>query len=141
LWNQQGSHVRRGSLLVIPCGKALLYAEPIYLQAQRSPMPELRLVVLALQDRLAYAPNFEGALASLFGNEGSTLSAAEAPQAAMTTTAAGAPKVESQGVLIAEAGHDFSDYQRLTSEGKLAEAGQKLDDLKRVLDRLNATAK
>ena len=51
LWNQQGSHVRRGSLLVIPCGKALLYAEPIYLQAERSPMPELRLVVLALQDR------------------------------------------------------------------------------------------
>ena len=59
LWNQQGSHVRRGSLLVIPCGKALLYAEPIYLQAQRSPMPELRLVVLALQDRLAYGPTFE----------------------------------------------------------------------------------
>jgi uncharacterized membrane protein (UPF0182 family) len=140
LWNQQGSHVRRGSLLVIPCGKALLYAEPIYLQAQRSPMPELRLVVLALQDRLAYAPNFEGALASLFGNEGSTLSAAEAPQAAMTT-AAGAPKVESQGSLISEAGRDFSDYQRLTSEGKLAEAGQKLDDLKRVLDKLNAAAK
>jgi len=34
--------------------------------------------------------------------------------------------------LISEAGRDFSDYQRLTSEGKLAEAGQKLDDLKRV---------
>src|SRR5581483_381013 len=45
LWNQQGSHVRRGTLLVIPCGRALLYAEPIYLQAERSPMPELRLVV------------------------------------------------------------------------------------------------
>src|ERR1700677_1793262 len=43
LWNQQGSHVIRGSLLVIPCGRALLYAEPIYLQAQQSPMPELRL--------------------------------------------------------------------------------------------------
>ena len=40
--------MRRGSLLVIPCGRALLYAEPIYLQAERSPMPELRLVVLAL---------------------------------------------------------------------------------------------
>ena len=66
LWNQQGSHVRRGTLLVIPCGRALLYAEPIYLQAERSPMPELRLVVLALQDRLAYGPTFdvsdEGAL-------------------------------------------------------------------------------
>ncbi len=79
LWNQQGSHVRRGSLLVIPCGKALLYAEPIYLQAERSPMPELRLVVLALQDKLAYAPTFEAALASLFGSEQSTLRASEAP--------------------------------------------------------------
>jgi hypothetical protein len=62
LWNQQGSHVLRGALLVIPSGKALLYAEPIYLQANRSPMPELRLVVLALQDRLAYAPTFQAAL-------------------------------------------------------------------------------
>ncbi|MGB6688437.1 MAG: hypothetical protein WBE76_11395, partial [Terracidiphilus sp.] len=40
--------------------------------------------------------------------------------------------------LIVEAGKDFSDYQRLTSEGKLTEAGQKLDDLKSVLDKLNA---
>ena len=63
LWNQQGSHVRRGSLIVIPIGRALLYAEPIYLQAERSPMPELRLVVLALQDRLAYGPTFEAAMA------------------------------------------------------------------------------
>ncbi len=62
LWNQQGSHVRRGTLLVIPCGRALLYAEPIYLQAERSPMPELRLVVLALQDRLAYGSTFESAM-------------------------------------------------------------------------------
>src|SRR5271156_1515450 len=76
LWNQQGSHVQRGNLLVIPCGKALLYAEPIYLKADRSPMPELRLVVLALQDRLAYAPTFESAMKSLFGGEASSLSAA-----------------------------------------------------------------
>ena len=67
LWNQQGSHVRRGSLIVIPIGRALLYAEPIYLQADRSPMPELRLVVLAVQDRLAYGPTFESAMAALFG--------------------------------------------------------------------------
>ena len=76
LWNQQGSHVRRGSLLVIPVGHALLYAEPIYLQAERSPMPELRLVVLALQDRLAYGPTFEAAMAALFGDGSSTLEAA-----------------------------------------------------------------
>jgi hypothetical protein len=136
LWNQQGSHVRRGSLLVIPCGRALLYAEPIYLQAERSPMPELRLVVLALQDRLAYAPTFEAALASLFGSEASSLSSTEAPRAA--PEAGGAPKpAEDLNALIAQAGKDFSDYQRLTSEGKLGEAGQKLDDLKRVIDKLN----
>jgi uncharacterized membrane protein (UPF0182 family) len=79
LWNQQGSHVRRGALLVIPTGKALLYAEPIYLQAERSPMPELRLVVLAVQDRLAYGPTFESAMAALFGGAASSLSAAAAP--------------------------------------------------------------
>lgn len=140
LWNQQGSHVRRGSLLVIPCGKALLYAEPIYLQAQRSPMPELRLVVLALQDRLAYAPTFEGALASLFGSDSSTLQASEAPRQAPTAS----PQAKTQdnlNSLIGQASRDFSDYQRLTSAGKLSEAGQKLDDLKQVLDRLNAMPK
>ncbi len=79
LWNQQGSHVRRGTLLVIPTGRALLYAEPIYLQAERSPMPELRLVVLALQDRLAYGPTFESAMAGLFGGAVSSTSAAAAP--------------------------------------------------------------
>ncbi len=85
LWNQQGSHVRRGTLLVIPIGRTLLYAEPIYLQAERSPMPELRLVVLALQDRLVYAPTFESALAALFGNGSSTLQASSSspPQAAL----------------------------------------------------------
>ena len=82
LWNQQGSHVRRGALLVIPIGRALLYAEPIYLQAERSPMPELRLVVLALQDRLAYGPTFESALASLFGGSVSSLTAPSTSAAA-----------------------------------------------------------
>ena len=68
LWNQQGSHVRRGSSARDSHRAArCLYAEPIYLQAERSPMPELRLVVLALQDRLAYGSTFEAALAALFG--------------------------------------------------------------------------
>jgi uncharacterized membrane protein (UPF0182 family) len=140
LWNQQGSHVQRGSLLVIPCGRALLYAEPIYLKADRSPMPELRLVVLALQDRLAYAPTFEAALASLYGTDTSSLSAAEAPRSVPEPGGATKP-AESLDSLISQAGKDFADYQRLTSEGKLGDAGQKLDDLKHVLDKLNAHPK
>ncbi len=144
LWNQQGSHVVRGSLLVIPSGKALLYAEPIFLQAQTSAMPELRLVVLALQDRLAYGPTFESALASLFGGETSSLSSSESAQAAPHAASASqpAPKVATDlNGLIQEAGKDFADYQRLTAEGKSGEAGQKLDQLKHVLDQLNAQKK
>jgi uncharacterized protein len=139
LWNQQGSHVRRGSLLVIPSGRALLYAEPIYLQAQQSPMPELRLVVLALQDRLAYGPTFESALASLFGRAASSLSSTEAPQS--TPASQRVPQSTDLNALIVEAGKDFADYQRLTAEGKLSEAGQKLEDLKRVIEKLNTHQK
>ena len=136
LWNQQGSHVRRGALLVIPSGRALLYAEPIYLQAERSPMPELRLVVLALQDRLAYGPTFESAMASLFGGAVSSLSAPSTSAAA--ESAASPQSAADLNALIAEAAKDLADYQHLTAEGKLGEAGQKLEELKRALDKLNA---
>ncbi len=156
LWNQQGSHVRRGALLVIPTGRALLYAEPIYLQAERSPMPELRLVVLALQDKLAYGPTFESAMAALFGGAPSSMSApatgtamasAQAGNAASVaaqtmpgaaTSAASPRPTQDLNALIAEAAKDLADYQRLTAEGKLGEAGQKLEELKHVLDKLNA---
>jgi uncharacterized protein len=144
LWNQQGSHVRRGTLLVIPCGRALLYAEPIYLQAERSPMPELRLVVLALQDRLAYGPTFESAMRSLFGGEASSLSAVAAPAEPGRSTAAPASPSKpgtDLNAIIAEAAKDLADYQRLTAEGKLGEAGQKLEQLKRKLDQLNSREK
>ena len=144
LWNQQGSHVRRGALLVIPIGRALLYAEPIYLQAERSPMPELRVVVLALQDRLAYGPTFESAMASLFGGSVSSMSAAPVPAESDRKTSASATKPQAAAdlnALIAEAAKDLADYQRLTAEGKLGEAGQKLDELKRALDKLNKRQK
>src|SRR5580700_8033830 len=144
LWNQQGSHVRRGTLLVIPCGHALLYAEPIYLQAERSPMPELRLVVLALQDRLAYGPTFESAMRALFGGEVSSLSGATAPAEPERGAAAPASTTKPTAdvnALITGAAKDLADYQRLTAEGKLGEAGQKLEQLKRKLDELNARQK
>jgi len=140
LWNQQGSRVRRGALLVIPCGRALLYAEPIYLQAERSPMPELRLVVLALQDRLAYGPTFESAMAALFGGAVSSLSSAVVPaeQARRPASAASPQPAADLDALIVEAAKNLADYQRLTAEGKLGEAGQKLEELKRAIEKLNA---
>jgi hypothetical protein len=142
LWNQQGSHVRRGSLIVIPIGRALLYAEPIYLQAERSPMPEMRLVVLAVQDKLAYGPTFEAAMAALFGSAPSTLSAQNPAAGAPTATAAPANNAatregtEDLNALISDAARDLSDYQQLTASGKLGEAGQKLEALKSKLEQL-----
>jgi uncharacterized membrane protein (UPF0182 family) len=135
--------------MVIPIGRALLYAEPIYLQAAHSPMPELRVVVLALQDRVAYGPTFERAMAALLGNAPSTLTpepgAGAAPIQRGTRTTAdrpapppgpSTPAASDLNALIAEAAHDLAEYQRLTSEGKLGEAGQRLENLKKKLDQL-----
>jgi uncharacterized protein len=148
LWNQQGSHVRRGNLIVIPVGRALLYAEPIYLQAVHSPMPELRLVVLALQDRLGYGPTFEAAMNSLFGAGTATAAAAPAAAEPASPPTAGAPPAKpgatamppAAQALIDQAARELAEYQRLTAEGKLGEAGQRLESLKRALDRLKKVA-
>src|SRR6266404_408992 len=142
LWNQQGSHVLRGHLLVIPIGRSLLYVEPVYLKADRSPMPELRLVVLAIQDRLAYGANFDEALTNLFGEAAKPSTEAKAepakskpgPSAQPSPTPPAATQNTEQ--LINRAGQEFEEYQRLTAEGKLGEAGKKLEDLKRTLEEL-----
>lgn len=147
LWNQQGSHVLRGHLLVIPIGRSLLYVEPIYLKAESSPMPELRLVVLATQDRLGYGKTFDEAMASIFGDlaRPSTQERTEPPK---DKAAEGSPKptaspasdqpVQPASVqqLIDKAVQEFDEYQRLTSQGKLGEAGQKLEQHKRTLEEL-----
>ncbi|MBM3771871.1 MAG: UPF0182 family protein [Acidimicrobiia bacterium] len=151
LWNQQGSNVRRGGLIVIPVGRALLYAEPIYLQAERSPMPELRIVVLALQDRLAYGPTFEAALSSLFGGEAPTLGSAAGrlvppgrPSAPTPIPGVVPPESgtsTSNDDLISQAARDLEEYQRLTAEGRLGEAGQRLEALKRKLEELKSRSR
>lgn len=66
LWNQQGSMVIRGNLLVIPIENSLFYVEPLYLQAQNSKMPELKQVIVAAGDRLAWGETFEAALEKVF---------------------------------------------------------------------------
>jgi uncharacterized membrane protein (UPF0182 family) len=107
-------------------------------------MPELRLVVLALQDRLAYGPNFDSAMRALFGGETSSLSGTTAPgepERSATALAALTKPGADLNTLITGAAKDLADYQRLTAEGKLGEAGQKLEQLKRKLDELNAHQK
>ncbi|HEY2383447.1 MAG TPA: UPF0182 family protein [Terriglobia bacterium] len=142
LWNQQGSTVIRGNLLVLPLEDTLLFVEPIYLQAERSPMPELRLVVLATQDRLAYAPRFPEALAQLLQSSPAATTAAASPspqpQQSVPASAAPAPAQPPDIRSLADrANQALTDYQRLTSQGKLGEAGARLDELKQVLEEMN----
>jgi len=137
LWNQQGSRVIRGHLLVIPLGRSLMFVEPVYLQAERSPMPELRLVVLATQEKLGYGPTFAEAMNSLFG-EAAVKPPAEQPK--QPTPEQPSPPVDLQQ-LIERAIQEFEDYQRLTSQGKLGEAGQKLEQHKRTLEEIRQKSK
>jgi uncharacterized membrane protein (UPF0182 family) len=144
LWNQQGSRVIRGHLLVIPIGRSLMFVEPVYLQAQRSPMPELRLVVLATQEKLGYGQSFSEAMNSLFG-ETAAKAAAAPPEAGPSTgltqpTPTTTPTQDLQQ-LVNRAIQEFEDYQRLTSQGKLGEAGQKLEQHKRTLEEIKRLAK
>jgi uncharacterized membrane protein (UPF0182 family) len=138
LWNQQGSRVIRGHLLVIPMGRSLLFVEPVYLQAERSPMPELRLVVLATQEKLAYGQTFTEAMNNLFGEEAAKPPAAQT--ANQPTPQQPTPSADLQQ-LINRAIQEFDDYQRLTSQGKLGEAGQKLEEHKRTLQEIRQKSK
>ncbi|HJU54875.1 MAG TPA: UPF0182 family protein [Pyrinomonadaceae bacterium] len=149
LWNQQGSRVRRGNLLVIPMGRSLLYVEPIYLQAAQSPMPELRLVVLATQERLVFGSNFQEAMTKLFGEQPRAdgqqqqkppdqtgQQQQKPPEGQQTGQQQTGPITAGTQQLIDRAAADLADYQRLMSEGKFGEAGQKLESLKRNLEEL-----
>jgi uncharacterized protein len=142
LWNQQGSHVVRGHLLVIPIGRSLLYVEPVYLKAESSPMPELRLVVLAIQDRIGYGKSFDEAMTNLFGETPKPSGPPAEPQKGKPVEAPAKPgpspaaTPEDVQALIIRAIQEFDDYQRLTSQGKLGEAGQKLEQHKRTLEEL-----
>ena len=95
LWNQAGSRAIRGNLLVIPIGESLLYVEPLYLQAEQQPIPELREVILSYNERVVMEPTLALALQRMFGVQPSppdgpttwsTSPAAEATDAGTTTT-------------------------------------------------------
>jgi uncharacterized membrane protein (UPF0182 family) len=109
-------------------------------------MPELRLVVLATQDRLGFGQTFDEAMTSIFGElargpgqqkteppKGTPVEGSPQPSASPSPEQAAQASVQQ---LLDRAVQEFADYQRLTSQGKLGEAGQKLEQHKRTLDEL-----
>ena len=66
LWGQKGSRVIRGNLMVIPIEDSLIYVEPIYLQAVKGKLPELKRVILAYGDQIVMEPNLDVTLQKVF---------------------------------------------------------------------------
>jgi uncharacterized membrane protein (UPF0182 family) len=105
-------------------------------------MPELRLVVLATQEKLAYGQTFAEAMNSLFGEAAKTAAPAETSAAPPSGPAPSAtPAAQDLQQLVNRAIQEFEDYQRLTSQGKLGEAGQKLEQHKRTLEEIRQLTK
>jgi uncharacterized membrane protein (UPF0182 family) len=66
LWNEHGSRVNLGTLLVIPIETSLLYVQPLYLEAEQSRLPQLTRVIAAYEDRVVMEPTLAQALEALF---------------------------------------------------------------------------
>jgi len=86
LWDQHGSEVIRGNLLVIPIEQSLIYVQPLYLRATGGGIPELKRVVVAYQNQVVMEETLEGGLARLFGGVAS-------PAAVAAETAEPSPAV------------------------------------------------
>jgi hypothetical protein len=140
LWNQQGSEVLRGQVLVLPIENSFLYVEPIYIQASGARMPQLKKVALAMGDHLAYADTYQQALAQLIGqNVGAQEQTTEAAPPAAGQTPAPAtqqePRNARQEELVKQIRDHFQRYRDLNSQGKYAEAGRELESIQKLLNQ------
>ncbi len=87
LWNQQGSEVIQGTLMVIPIEESLLYVRPLYLRAQAGRIPELTRVIVAYGNQIVMERTLDAALARLFGGPAPAAAPPETRKAAATETA------------------------------------------------------
>jgi uncharacterized membrane protein (UPF0182 family) len=133
LWNQQGSQVLRGQMLVLPVEDTFLYVEPVYIQASQAKMPQLKKVALAMGNNLVYADTYQQALAELTGEnlpEAPPTSAGQQPVAPPTPAAASAPDAR-----IADIRRHLQRYRELVSQGKLSEAGKELEAVQGLVEK------
>ena len=72
LWDQRGSQVIQGPLLVIPIEESLIYVRPLYLKAETGKIPELKRVIVAYENKIAMEETLEAALSRIFGTTIST---------------------------------------------------------------------
>lgn len=135
LWNQQGSQVLRGQMLVLPVDDTFVYIEPIYLQAAEARMPQLKKVVIAVGNRLIYEDTYEQALASLAGQEfpQSAPPAASAPATQQAAAPAAPPKPPAASETLSQLRNHLRRFRDLQGQGKYAEAGREMEAIERIL--------
>src|SRR6056297_733932 len=80
LWDQRGSRVIRGNLMVIPIENSFLYVEPVFLLAEGVDIPQLQRVIVAIGDNIAMQPTIEAAMFELFGDEADFLARGDLPR-------------------------------------------------------------
>jgi len=127
LWSQRGSEVIRGSLLVIPIEKSLLYVQPLFLAADKAGLPELKRVIVAFGDEVVMEENLELALQRLFGGKKSAVAAA----VSATTDVKASP-----ASLAKEAMSIYEKAMTLQRQGNWAGYGEELRKLEQVLKRM-----
>ena len=139
LWNQQGSEVIQGTLLVIPIEEALIYIRPLYLRASGGRIPQLTRVVVAYQNQIVMEETLDQALAQLFGEPGlpssapATLLAADAASGSPPATAS-----TPAGSLANRAQEHYTRALRAQRNGNWAQYGEEIEQLGAVLQELRA---
>jgi len=128
LWNQMGSRVIRGNLLVIPIENSILYVSPLYLRAAEGQLPELKRVIAAYGDRVVMKETLAEALSALFDSG----AAPRAPSTSMGTPLA-APTAEQASKAL---DHYNQAIERLKS-GDWAGFGAQLDAMRGLLENLS----
>ncbi len=138
LWDQGGSQVIRGNLLVIPIEESLIYVMPLYLRAQGGRIPELKRVVVAYQNRVVMEETLDAGLTQLFGGAGAaTREPAGAAGAAGAATTAPAMNARAAD-LARRANESLRRAVEAQRAGDWARYGQELRQLEDVLRQLQA---
>ena len=138
LWDQRGSQVIRGDLLVIPIEESLVYVQPLYLQAEGGRIPELKRVIVAYQNRVVMQETLEQGLAELFG--GAAAPGRERAPAVAAREAAPEPATSDTAVraLIAEAWRRYQAALEANRQVDWARYGEEFRRLGEALERLEA---
>lgn len=131
LWNQQGSQVLRGQIMVLPVSNTFLFVAPIYIQAAQARMPQLEKVALVAGEDLVYADSYPQALEMLAARQGGARTG-RATQVSSSVSGGQAPAPAPSGgsqtdPRIATIRQHLERYRVLTSQGKLSEAGRELE--------------